>query len=164
MLNSPEASAHRVLRCFADAVVLDDRLVEGVEQVRCPHYIRGGGRDFSDARTEDSVQHFELSQVRAESLQHCRQGHGLICKKTRLMKTTNIKKQTLEDASLSPSACSWGGRLLCSYYRVFALQHKAPFPACDLPIMTPSGSVARFSVILACLMNVVNYKIASGDF
>lgn len=79
MLNSQSGQTHCLLRCFADTVILDDSFVQRVEQVGGAHDVRGLSGDFSDPGTEDFVQHFDLCQVRAESLQNCRQGHRLIC-------------------------------------------------------------------------------------
>lgn len=71
---------HHLLRCFPDTIILNDSFVQGVEQVRGPHHVWSLRWDFCNPSTEDPVQHFDLCQVRAESLEHCRQSDGLICK------------------------------------------------------------------------------------
>lgn len=69
---------YRLLGSFPDAVVLDDGLVERVEQVRGPHDIWGLGRHLGDAGAKNLVQHFDLGEVRAETLQHGGQRRRLI--------------------------------------------------------------------------------------
>lgn len=49
--------------------------------MRSPHNVGGLRGDLCDPSAEDFVQHFDLSQVRVETIQNCRQGHRLICKR-----------------------------------------------------------------------------------
>lgn len=66
---SNQGPTHPLLRRLPDAVVLDDGLVKGVEQVRRSHNVGGLGRHLGHAGTKDFVQHFNLCQIRAEPLQ-----------------------------------------------------------------------------------------------
>ena len=98
MLETRQRATYRLLRGFPHVVILENGLVQGVKQVRCPNDVSRVRRDLGYPGAKDSVQNLQLPQSGRQLVYHDGKSYCGICKGqgSHLLATKTMQSDTTE--------------------------------------------------------------------